>query len=207
LRGARNPVAAYGGSDREPAEGLRVYAPRSALLLGRAISLADFEAAAIGVGGVRAARAGWRWHPERQTPVAQIWYIGAAAVKTTVVGRLLGLSDGATPIDVAQAQALPRNLTLSLEIDPARIAADVIAAAGAALLAKGEGLLVPERIGIGRPLFRSRILEAALATPGVNAVTGLLWNGSPWLTWGKEPGAGKYFDFEAGSLTLNGEVF
>ena len=206
LRGVRNPIAAFGGDDREAASGLRVYAPRSALLLGRAISLPDMEAAAITTGGVRAARAGWRWNDTSQTAVVQIWYIGAAPVEELVLNRLRGLSDGVTPIDVDPAQPAPVELSISIGVDPKRIQADVIAAVGAALLTPGEGLLVPERIGIGVPLFRSRVFEAVLAVPGVTAVTGLLWNGAPWMAFGKDPQAGKYFDFENGTVYVNGEA-
>jgi len=57
LKGVRGPVGAYGGADAEPLASLRKYAPRSALLLGRAVSLPDLEAAAASYTGCV------RWRP------------------------------------------------------------------------------------------------------------------------------------------------
>jgi hypothetical protein len=58
LRGVVNPIAASGGADAEKADEIRRLAPRSALLLGRAVSIQDMEAAASAVPGVIAAAAG-----------------------------------------------------------------------------------------------------------------------------------------------------
>jgi hypothetical protein len=199
-------VAAGGGDDGEPASGLRIYAPRSALLLGRAISIPDMEAAAAAVGGVRAVRAEWRWNEQKQRPLVQIWYIGAAAVAKDVVSKLRGLSDSVTPINVLPATSLPVTLSLSIEIDPARVEAAVLDAVRAALMDPDNGLLAPEQIGIGLPLMRSRLFEAVLAVEGAVAVTGLLWNGDPWPGFGIDPGSGNYFDLENGTLLLNGKA-
>jgi hypothetical protein len=206
IKSVRNPVAASGGDDAEPASGLRTYAPRSALLLGRAVSIQDMEAAAATVGGVRGARVEWRWNKLRQRPVVQVWYIGAASVATTVSQKLRGLSDPATPIEVSQAQPTPVTLSISIEIDPRRFEADVLAAVRAALMNTETGLLAPERIGIGLPLFRSRIFETVLEVPGAIAVNGLLWNSEPFSPYGRAPQAGKYFDLENGVLLLNGKA-
>ncbi len=206
IRSVRNPVPASGGDDAEPASGLRTYAPRSALLLGRAISVADMEAAAASVGGVRAVRAEWRWNQLRQRPLVQIWYIGAAGVALTVSQKLRGLSDPTTPIAVDQAQAVLASMSISIEIDPRYLERDVLAAVRTALMDTELGLLDPEHIGIGVPLFRSRIFDAVLDLPGAVAVTGLLLNGVAFDPYGISPGAGKYFDFENGSLLLNGKT-
>lgn len=215
VKSVRNPVASSGGDDAESANGLRIYAPRSALLLGRVVSIQDMEVAAATVGGVRAVSAEWRWNKLRQRPVVQIWYIGDAALAAKVNQRVRALADPATPIEAEQAQPvllpaqpvdLPVTLSIALAVDPRRLEADVLAAVRTALMDPGTGLLAPERIGIGLPLFRSRIFEVVLAVPGAVAVTGLLWNGSPFDPYGLSPGAGKYFDFEKGALLLNGKA-
>jgi hypothetical protein len=206
ISSVRNPVAAGGGDDAEPASGLRTYAPRSALLLGRAISLADMEAAAAAVGGVRAVRCEWRWNIKRQRPLVEVYYIGAASVAQNVVKKLRGLSDSVTPIEVDQATALPSVLSLSIEIDPRRLEADVLAAVRSALMDPASGILAPEHVGIGLALFESRVFDAVLAVPGAVAVHGLLLNGSIFKDYGVVPGAGKYFDFETGALVLNGKA-
>jgi hypothetical protein len=133
-------------------------------------------------------------------------YIGAAPLYKDIKAKLRGLSDGITPFAVEEALPVPAKLSLSIAIDPKRIAADVLATVRTALMDPATGLLAPERIGIGRALFRSRIFEVVLAVPGATAVTGLLWFGEPFFQYGIDPGAGKYFDFEAGELNLNGKA-
>jgi hypothetical protein len=199
-------VGASGGDDAEPVTGLRTYAPKSGLLLDRAISIPDLEAAAAGVGGVRAVRAEWRWNDSSQQPVVQIWYIGAATLAKDVKTKLRGLSDGITPFAVEEAVPVAARLTLSIATDPKRLSKDVVNAVRAALTDPANGLLAPERIGIGRALFRSRIFEAVLAVPGAVAVTGLLWSSEPFFQYGIDPGSGKYFDFETGELNINGKA-
>ncbi|HEX2854238.1 MAG TPA: hypothetical protein VHO24_13465 [Opitutaceae bacterium] len=204
LRGIRNPVAAAGGADAEPASELKKYAPRSALLLGRAVSLLDLEAAAALVGGVRAARAEWRWNQLRLRPGAQIYYIGDSGLDSTITQRLRGLSEEDLPIDVVPATPLPKTLTIQIEIDPRYLEADVVAAVRTALMDTETGLLAAERVGIGLALFRSRIYEFVLRTPGASSVTSLLLDDVEFGEWAVSPGAGNYFDFENGTLLLNG---
>jgi hypothetical protein len=202
----RNPVAAYGGDDPEPASNLRGNAPRSALLLGRAISLVDMEAAASSVDGVRAVRCEWQWNVKRQRPLVEVWYVGDAQIAVDVTRKLRGLSDSVTPIEVEQAISLPSILSLSIEIDARRLEDDVLSAVRTNLMDPDAGLLPPERVGIGSALFQSKIFDAVLTTPGAVAVQGLLLNGAIFGDYGVDPGAGKYFDFEAGSLVLNGKA-
>lgn len=206
IKSVRNPVMASGGDDAEPASGLRAYAPRSALLLGRAISIQDMEAAAASVGGVRAVRAEWRWNQLRQRPLVQIWYIGAAGVAATVVQKLHGLSDPTTPIEVDQAQAATASMSISIAVDPRYLESRVLAAVRTALTDTDRGLLSPEHVGIGLPLFRSRVFDAVLNVAGTVAVTGLLLNGVSFDPYGVAPGTGKYFEFESGTLLLNGKA-
>jgi hypothetical protein len=173
--------------------------------MGRAISLLDMEAAASSAPGVRAVRADWAWNPMRQRPVVEIWYIGTADSKT-LLQTLRALSDSVTPIAVDQATSVPATLALSIEIDPKRLESDVLAAVRAALTTPGAGMLSPELIGIGLPLFRSRIFDAVLSVRGAVAVTGILVNNSPFIDWAVQPGSGNYFDFENGVLLLNGKA-
>lgn len=205
LKSVRNLTAPAGGEDAEAADTIRTYAPRSALILGRAISMPDMEAVVAGIPGVRSVQVEWRWSGTRQRAVAQIFYIGAIALQAPITETLRNLTDPATPMDVKPAQAIAAHLALDLEIDPRYQESLVVAAVQAILLAPQTGLLVPERIGIGQPLYRSRLFEAVLSVAGAIAVRGIFWNDVPFLQYGLLPGAGKYFDLEQGSLWLNGQ--
>jgi hypothetical protein len=108
------------------------------------------------------------------------------------------------PISVDEATPVPEVLAISIETDPRRLATDVTTAVQAALMNSASGMLAPENIGIGVPLFRSQIFEAVLAVPGAIAVNGLLWNGTPFDPYGIVSNPGTYFDLENGTLSLNG---
>jgi predicted phage baseplate assembly protein len=206
LKRVKNPVAAYGGADADSIKEIRKYAPRSALVMGRAVSMQDMEAVAAGVPGVRAVRVEWRWSSDKQRPVVQVWYIGKSGIASTVSQRLRNLSDPSTPIDVKVAQGIKATLSLDIEIDSKYLASKVLAAVRAKLMGKKAGMLVPEQIGIGAPLYRSHIFEAVLAVPGVKSVRGIWGNNLPFIVFAVTPGAGKYFDLESGDLVLNGKA-
>jgi hypothetical protein len=209
LTGVRSPVAAGGGSDAENPDQLRTYAPRSALLLGRAVSVDDMQVVAAGAPGVRAATAEWRWSKDKQRPVVQIWYIGDANARTTVSQRLRRVSDSTTPIAVDVATPIVLRLAIDVEID-ARYLDDVVLPQVRAALMDGElGVLAPARIGIGQPLFRSQVFAAALSVEGVIDVRGLAFAFGavkwPWVAHVIKPPAGMYLDFAAGGVELNGK--
>ena len=194
-------LAAGGGADAEDAGSLRELAPRSAMLLGRAISIADLEVAARLVAGVVTARADWAWDGTQQRPVVKVWVVTAphvADVIATVVAqvdqRLRGLSAPDTPITCVAATAITATLAIDLEIDPRRIPDDVVAAVTAALR---DDRLTPARLGIATPLLRSPLLAALLDHPGVTGVRGLSWNGAALTGYGVDPGVGNFFALTA----------
>lgn len=204
LSSVTNPLAAFGGADAEGPAELTTAAPRSALLLGRAVSIQDFEAAARVQAGVRAARAEWRWHGRRQMPVVALAYIGDQGVAADVGAALRHLAEPGVPLAVEVAEPVPLELSLDLEIDPRHVEDDVAAAVREALLTGDGALLAPERIGIGRPLVRSRLVERALSVTGTRAVRQILADGAPFPELALDPGAGRWFDLEAGGLAVNG---
>ncbi len=203
LKSVVNPVAAAGGADAEGPDSVRTAAPKTALLLGRAVSIDDFAAAAAAVGSVRLATAEWRWSALRHRAVVQVWYVGAAGLASLVSQRLRGIADPATPIDVTQATGVPATLTIDVQTDPMRDTPTVLAAVRDALGAPGKGLLEPETQGIGNTLFRSAIFETVLTVPGATAVRALTINGRPFEPYGRNPSSGQYFDFE-GALGVTG---
>lgn len=196
LEAVVGPVAAAGGADAEDAESLRELAPRSALLLGRAISIEDMEVAARLVPGVETARAEWAWDPRRLRPGVKVWIVGGAV--TTVEQRLRELTDPDTPITVAFATPVAKTFAIDLELDPRQVAETVLAAATDALLGE-DGWFRPARLGIDRPLLRSPLLAFLLSIPGVTGVRGLVFDGASLLGYGVAPGPGAYFDLAAGT--------
>ncbi|HSE34287.1 MAG TPA: hypothetical protein VLA93_22125 [Pyrinomonadaceae bacterium] len=205
LKSVRSPVPPYGGADEEPADSLQKFAPRSALLLGRAVSLADLEAATASYAGVRAVATEWRWSSELQVPAAHVWYLADGDLTELILGYLRGLTQPNTPIQVERAVASVATLSVQLTHDPKRFEDEVLSNARTALMDVETGLLPPERLGIGKPLFRSRLFEFLLTLTGVVSVTGLTFNSTPFSNFGVKPPAGHYFDF-TNTLLLNGRT-
>nr|HEX4314516.1 hypothetical protein [Kofleriaceae bacterium] len=197
-----NPVAAGGGADAIGPDGLRTFAPRTALLLGRAVSIDDMQALALAQPGVRAAAAQWRWSPTQQRPVAQIWFVGDAGIDAAVAQAVRAWADPTTPIAVTAATANTVSLSIDVVVDPARHAEDVLPVVRAALIAPGTGLLSPEQLGVGQPVFRSRVLQAITAVPGIDAVRAILWNGAAFSPYGIAAPAGSWFSLADADLTV-----
>jgi len=214
VNSVRNVLPAFGGADAESSRELATYAPRSALLLGRAISLPDLEAAATTTPGVQAARAMWRWDEPGMRAVAQIQYIGAASLRPAIHARLRALCEPDAPISVTQS--LPQVASMRIEIDilPDFPADDVIAATREALYGKPDlpgtgGLLRAERLGPEGVVFLSHIAAAVMGVAGVAGLRGVTFDGTPFLHYGRKPALGHFFDFgdpEAGTsrLVING---
>ncbi len=190
VTGQRNPLAAYGGSDAETEDGLKTYAPKSALMFGRAVSLVDYEASVASTSGVSAARASWSWSQTQQRPVVQIAYIGVPALGATILERLSAISAVGVPIAVTAATPLALTVLVTLEIDPAYVETAVIASVTSAL----QAALLPEILGIGAILFRSTILAVAASIDGVTAPTGVFIDGSTFAQAGIRAGMDEYFE-------------
>jgi predicted phage baseplate assembly protein len=212
LRGVRNPVPPSGGADPEPAAQIRRLAPRSALTFGRAISGDDYASVAAAAAGVSRAAAVWEWDPVEQRPMVRV-YVGDDDDAVIAARRALAAqADPNRPAVVVPAIPRPIALTVTLRLDPSYVAADVTAQAAHVLLDAPGGLFAPGVLGLGEPLYRSRIEQVLCAVPGVIATHGLLllvltrarirriWSDGPRF----DPGPGGFFTLAAGDLDVRG---
>jgi len=209
LRRVRNPLAAHGGADAETPAELTVRGPQSALLLGRAVSLPDFETAAAALAGVRAARAAWRWDAQGLAPVVDVAVIGDAQLSPAILAALRALAEADAPITVHAAAAQPAVMAVDIAIDALHVPEEVVAAVRQALFAPvllpgSGGLLRPERLGPDGVLFQSAVVAAVMAVAGVAELRALVFDGTPFVDVGRRPVAGAYFDFESGGVSVNG---
>ncbi len=198
-----NPLPAFGGKDTEKSENIRSNGPGAALLLNRAVSIKDMEAIVGRFLDVRAVKAEWRWQEDLQRPAVNIWYIGAEGIKDLLGDKLKKHSDPAVPLSVEQAKALDTTLTITIEVDPDYISEDVKKNVEESLMNKKSGLLAPENIGIGVPLYRSQIFERVMSVAGVLNVSAMSWNDKSFSTVAEDPGPGAYFNIEADNLIIN----
>jgi predicted phage baseplate assembly protein len=192
------PLSAFGGADAETAGELRAAGPRSMLSLGRAVSIADFEAMARGHSGVANAAVAYSWDPARHEATVMIWVISDAGDVSQALGDFLksravpGLAIRAA---AARAVVVP---VFDIQVEPAAgYSADAVRqAVRQALFDPAAGLLCRRRIAISAPLFRSHLLAAIHAVPGVGEVRSIR------LQSGEMPKAmtlaqGEWFDFLA----------
>ncbi len=205
LQSVKNVLAAYGGADAETEENLRTYAPKSALILGRVVSLADMEALTASFPGVRAVQTEWRWDTNKQKATAHIYYIGDAGLSASISQKVRAYADPTIPITVENAQSKPLSVSLNIKVDTNYLEKDVLSELRASLLYAKTGIFAPENIGIGKPLFRSKIFEAVLKIAGTETVQSILLNRENFSKYAVVPGIGFYFDIETAFLEINGE--
>jgi hypothetical protein len=172
----RNPLSATGGTDPEPIEKVRLYAPQAFRTQERAVTEADYAAVA-------------QRHPEVQRAAATRRWTGSWYTMFVTVDRKGGL-----PVDTAFEEKLRsflerfRMAGYDLEIDAPRfvsldVALRVCVAPGylrsdadRALLesfsnedlpAGRRGFFHPDNFTFGQPLYLSRVVAAAMEVPGV----------------------------------------
>ena len=213
ITSVRNVLPAFGGGDAESPRELAYYGPRSALLLGRAISLPDLEAAAA-ISGVQAARASWHWDDKGLRAVAQVQFIGDEQLIGPIRSKLRALTETDAPISVVRCLPQQARLAIAIDTHPDYVAKDVIAAVREALYHKPDlpgtgGLLRPDRLGPEGVVFLSEIAEAVMAVDGVTGMQSVSFDWVPFVQYGKRPQPNRYFDFgEPGTvssrLVING---
>lgn len=210
VNGVEQVLDASAGDDAEPREGLRKLAPRSALLLGRAISIDDIEVVAIGVPGVEAAHVEWRWQARQQRPAVQVWYVGDVGAKT-VLEKIRLLVSPSIPVDATRVITSPVHLSIDLEIDQNYIEDDVLEDVYFLLANEDTGVLIPANMSFKQSLVRSKLFFELLSVPGVVNVTGLLVDAFgyniPWSEGGIPLSIESIIDFVAGGISLNGKEF
>src|SRR5207302_1543237 len=198
LAAVRSPLPASGGADPETSDELRMSAPASALTLGRAVSLADFQALALSFPGILNAAAGWAWDERRQRAAVKIRFIADGGDPSArLVSWLAGQAAPDTIISAEPAGRAPFDaLSITLEIAAGYDPAVVRIAARAALFDPKTGLLAPRNVAIGRALFRSALSGRLHQVAGVASVVAILLDGSP-MPNAVGPGDGNWFDLEA----------
>lgn len=191
------PLPAQGGADPESAAEMRTAAPRSALTMGRAVSIADFEALARSLSGIVNVAAGWTWDPRRQRAVVRLWTIDESGEPGERLRAWLA-GQAAPDVTIEIVPATPADVTefiVALAVADRHDPAVVQRAAWDRLFAPG-GLLAPEVQAIGAPLFRSVLARALHEVPGVAGVEQILVNGAE-MPAAIGPGEGKWFDLAA----------
>jgi hypothetical protein len=194
------PLPATGGSDAETPDELRRSASASALTLGRAVSLQDFEAMARNYPGILNAASAWAWDTRRQRAAAKLWIIPDAGDPSADLRAYLAeraAPDLSIAVDLA-GKAEVRKLSVTLAFAAGYDPATVKTAISDALFDDWKGFLSPRNQVIGGALFRSALTHAIHAVPGVASVPTILFGGSA-MPHGVAAGQGNWFDLQSGT--------
>jgi hypothetical protein len=189
-----SPVAPTGGADADRPRDIKRNAAASSLTLGRAISLADFEALARSF-GVTNVTAGWAWDPRSQRAVVTLWYVpDGGDVSTALRTFLVGQADPETAVVVTPATPIPTTLLLDVVVD-ARFDRDAVLSALVTAITDPEtGPLAHTNVPIGGSVFRSVLLARAAGVAGVASINGITTNGLPMPMALTAP-EGQFLDF------------
>jgi hypothetical protein len=198
LRRVVNPVAAGGGADGDQPDDIRKDAPGSALILGRAVSIPDFEALAREFGGVINVHVEWAWDERTQSAVVKVSFISDGGdIARKLRAFLIGFADPNTPLVAIEAKAQASKLVIDLEIDDRFERKTIVSRVNQKLIDKDTGLLSLQNIPIGQPLFRSKVFDAVLSVEGTRSVRSMTVDGLP-APFAMTVAGDRYLDFLEG---------
>ncbi|MGE5049427.1 MAG: baseplate J/gp47 family protein, partial [Deltaproteobacteria bacterium] len=176
IRRVRNPLPAAGGSEPESMEEVRQYAPQAFLTQERAVTEADYAAAAAKVPGVRQAVATRRWTGSWYTVFLSIdpvggtgnWDAIAPRVRESVERYRLAGED----LEIERPVDVPLDIAMEVCVAPGYFRADVrqalTAAFASTVLPDGRlGFFHPDNFTFAEPVYLSKVVAAAMAQPGV----------------------------------------
>jgi hypothetical protein len=182
---------------------MRELAPAGALTLGRAVSLADFEAMIRGASGILNAAVAYTWDAGRQAAVVTAWIIADSGDPSSTLAAYLAaraVPGLAIRIQLAEKVEVPV-FDIAIVAAQGHAGEKVRAAVRTALFDPLDGLLAPRRVPIAVPLFRSTLLAAIHAVPGVASVASIALTSGP-MPKALTPGTGGWFDFLAHGQVL-----
>lgn len=185
----RHPLSARDGADPETIEQVRQVAPAAfqAEQL-RAVTAADYEAAALALPQVAAARCTFRWtgswitvfvaiHPA--DPSGLVTLPGgrtelAPALAAAVRAELLRFKLAGYDLEVRSAQYVPLEIAIQLCVARGAFRGDVLAGVGRALSNRrnadgSTGFFYPPNLGFGEAIYLSRLYAAVEQVPGVDS--------------------------------------
>jgi hypothetical protein len=185
-----NPLPAAGGADPEDVAQVRQLAPWAFRTQLRAVTAADYAAAAGTVPGVQRSvdRRRWAgsWYVHEVTIDPEAARADDPAVPAEVTGLLEVRRMAGVDVEVARPVYVPLHIELFGCLAPGYLAADVEAQLLAVLSARTlpggtTGLFHPDRFTFGQPLYVSDLVAAAMTVPGLAwvDVTGFARLGDP----------------------------
>ncbi|MDR2154278.1 MAG: putative baseplate assembly protein [Burkholderiaceae bacterium] len=175
----RNPLAAAGGVDPEDIEAVRRDAPQAFRTQERAVTPADYAAAAERRPDVQQAAASFRWTGSWYTAFVTPDRYGGGDIDEVFKARLRQHLErfrmAGYDLAVNAPRYVPLEVGLHICVNPDYFRAQVLRAVAEALSSNVRpdgslGLFHPDHFSFGQPVYLSRVVGAAQAVEGVDAV-------------------------------------
>jgi hypothetical protein len=177
--GLRNPLPARGGVAAEATLTAKLHAPQAFKVNERAVTPADYAAAAERHPGVQRAVAARRWMGSWPVVFLTVDRIGRRPVDAAFEAELVGFLEryrlAGHDLEVEPPRFVPLDVALWVCVDPGFVAADVRRALLDRLSSGtrpdgSPGFFHPDRFSFGDPVALSPIIAEAMAVPGVRWV-------------------------------------
>ena len=205
----RNPLPARGGTDPEPVEQVRQWAPQAFRVQERAVTDADYEAVSKRHPQVQRAAATRRWTGSWYTEYVTIDRLRGAPVdrrfRTEVADHLESFRMAGVDVAIDAPIAVALDIVLTVCVAPGHLRSAVERALTDRFSARdlpggGHGFFHPDDITFAQPVYLSAVIAAAMAVDGVRWVETAEGPGLPnrFRRWG-QPSAG---EIEAGQIRM-----
>ncbi len=173
-----NPLPATGGTDPEPAEQVKLYAPHAFRAKRHAVTEADWVQAAMGHDEVQRAVATRRWTGSWITVFVAVDRRGGGPLDAAFERRLRAHLEpyrlAGQDLEIEEPQLVGLDIAFDVTAAPGNRASDVerglLEAFSARDTPAGRGFFHPDALSFGEPLYLSRLVAQAMKVPGVASV-------------------------------------
>ncbi len=207
IKAVRNPLAAAGGREPETLEQVKQYAPQAFRTQERAVTAADYAAAAERHPEVQKAAATLRWTGSWYTVFITIDRSGGLAVDAPFESEMRAFLErfrlAGEDLEIDAPRFVSLDLELSVCVKPgyyrSQVKADLLKRFSNRDLPDGtRGFFHPDRLTFGQPVYLSQIIALAMQVPGVQWVDAEDAPGKPnrFRRWGQAAEG----EFEAGMI-------
>jgi len=174
----RNPLPAMGGTEREPVEDARLYAPHAFQSQERCVTAADYATVAGRYPGVRQAAAQLRWTGSWYTAFVYVQRAGGRPLDKTFNARLQHFLDpyrqAGCELELRPPDFVPLEIVLEVTLkkgyDSNRVegALRQVFSSGVAAQGGTPGFFSPDNFSFHQPVYLSQVIGAAMGVAGVS---------------------------------------
>ncbi|AFZ12031.1 hypothetical protein Cri9333_1122 [Crinalium epipsammum PCC 9333] len=174
----RNPLPATGGTEAEPIEEVRLYAPQGFREQKRAVTEADYANAAQRYPGVQKALATRRWTGSWHTIFITVDREGGRKVDEEFKQNLLDFLEefrlAGHSIEIDSPRFVPLDIAMTVQVKQDYFRSNVkkalLDAFSNRVLANGIGFFSSDRFTFGQSVYLSQVIAAAMQVSGVESV-------------------------------------